>query len=569
MNPEEIDKIEQDYLRDEFGAHEEEKSEEAKETQSKRTIADGLVDLTLNSGIELYLDQLGEPQIAFPDQRVCYPIKSTTFKRWLSGKYWEQTQKGFSGETFLRTVASLEGKAYHEKNKIPLYNRLGLFENKLYYDLGDDTKVVEISGSGWNITDYCPIKFRRFAHQKEQVTPDHNGDLTELINFINISKPNDQLLLLTYILAICFPDIPRVLLSLIGDQGSAKSTALRVIRSLIDPSVTELLSPPSDINELGQMANHHYLLYLDNLSYLKDELSDSLCRLSTGIAFSKRRLYSDDEDIIFAQKIAVGISGVNLVATRADLLDRCLILSLERIPENSRRDETEFWTEFELAKPRILGGLFNTLSKVLGIYPNLKLIKKPRMADYAKYAASAAVALGYTADDFLSAYGENTGRQNQAAIESSPTAQVVIQFMSDKDYWEGLASELHDQLLQLATKLNLDIGGRDGFPKASNWLWRKITPIRPNLMALGIEPRLKDTESGSLIQLSKDDQNGSNTSSASIQSQNSTPDDNSASINASMPKDEITEPKTASMAAMQASKDTSDDSKEVEDELPF
>lgn len=125
----------------------------------------------------------------------------------------------------------------------------------------------------------------------------------------------------------------------------------------------------------------------------------------------------------------------------------------------------------------------------------------------------------------------------------------------------------------------MDIGGRDGFPKASNWLWRKITPIRPNLIALGIEPRLKDTEAGSLIQLSKDGQNGSNTSSASIQAQNLKPDDHPASINgssltdtsrnASTSEDEIIKPRTASMETMQATTDRLDSSKEVEGELPF
>ncbi len=151
--------------------------------------------------------------------------------------------------------------------------------------------------------------------------------------------------------------------------------------------------------------------------------------------------------------------------------------------------------------------------------------------------------------------------------------------MSDKDDWEGLASELHEQLLELATKLKLDIGGRDGFPKASNWLWRKITPIRPNLIALGIEPRLKDTESGSLIQLSKGSQNGSNISSASIQAQdlnlsdNSTPINSSSftdtSRNASMPKKKISDPRTASVEAMQVSLGSLDGFEDIEDIPPF
>lgn len=480
---------------------------------NQRTVADRLVDLALESGVELYLDQTQEPHITLPDKSIVgSPIKSAVFRRWLSGKYWEETKKGFSGEQFLRVVNSLEGRAFHEGKTIELFNRIAKIENTIYYDLGDDVRLVKITASGWEITDYCPVKFRRFNHQKVQIEPTSGGNLADVLRFINLKSENDKLLYLTYLVAVLIPDIPRVVLVNIGDQGAAKSTALRIARSLIDPSSSELLSPPSDITELAQASNHHFCLYLDNLSYLKDELSDTLCRLATGIGFTKRKLYTDADDILFNQKVAVGITGINLVAQRADLLDRCLILQYEGIPEDQRVDEDEFWQNFNREKPTILGALFDILSQVLNIIPDFKLPKKPRMADYGKYAAAAAVALGYRADQFLKAFSENINRQNQAAIESSPTAQVILQFMSDKDSWSGSSSELHQKLKELTEKLNLQVGGLDGFPKSSNWLWKRIMQVRPNLLALGITATKEDTEASSVIILIKSVQEGKNTS---------------------------------------------------------
>ena len=307
----------------------------------------------------------------------------------------------------------------------------------------------------------------------------------------------------------------------IGDQGAAKSTALRIARSLVDPSIAELLSPPSDIGELAQASNHHYCLYLDNLSYLRDDLSDALCRLATGIGFTKRKLFTNDEDVLFNQKAAIGITGINLVAQRPDLLDRCLILSFERIPEEKRIDEEDFWKNFTTEKPYILGAIFDTLSQVLRLIPTFKLPRKPRMADYAKYATASAVSLGRTADEFLNAFSENISRQNQAAIESSPTAQAILQFMSDKDNWSDSSLELHKQLKGIAEKSNLQIGGSDGFPKSSSWLWKRIMQIRTNLLSLGITATKTETEAGSTIKLSKSLQQSENTAiPASVTSSN-------------------------------------------------
>ena len=50
---------------------------------------------------------------------------------------------------------------------------------------------------------------------------------------------------------------------------------------------------------------------------------------STGL--SKRRLYTDDEDVIYRFRRCVGINGINIAATKPDLLERALILHLKRM----------------------------------------------------------------------------------------------------------------------------------------------------------------------------------------------------------------------------------------------
>lgn len=85
----------------------------------------------------------------------------------------------------------------------------------------------------------------------------------------------------------------------------------------------------------------------------------------TGSGFSKRQLYTDYDDIIYSFKRCLGFNGINLVATKADLLDRGLIIQLERIPDKKRHKIKDIWNGFNEIRPQLLGYIFDILVKVL------------------------------------------------------------------------------------------------------------------------------------------------------------------------------------------------------------
>ena len=287
----------------------------ASELVKQQKISDLLISLVLKRGCKFFLDQFGEPQVQLPDRpAVGYSISGAVFKRWVSGIYWKDFNEGFSNEIFSQVMAALEGKSQHEGIKVSLSNRIAKTIETIFYDIGDDINVVKITPSGWEVIRAEDPLFRRFTHQKVQSIPEKGGALEKILDYVNLKNPEDKILFLTYLVAILFCDIPRALIIATGEQGSAKSTLLRVIRKLIDPSRVDLLKMRSAMDELTQMASHHYCLYFDNLSYLSTESSDSLSGFVTGLGFSKRKLFSDDSDIIFELLVAVGLNGINLVA---------------------------------------------------------------------------------------------------------------------------------------------------------------------------------------------------------------------------------------------------------------
>ena len=81
------------------------------------------------------------------------------------------------------------------------------------------------------------------------------------------------------------------------------------------------------------------LSYYDNVSVIQDWISDLLCRAVTGSSFSKRALYTNDDDIYYSFKRKLGINGIDLAAINADLSDRAITLKPDRIDKLDRIKE--------------------------------------------------------------------------------------------------------------------------------------------------------------------------------------------------------------------------------------
>jgi hypothetical protein len=257
------------------------------------------------------------------------------------------------------------------------------------------------------------------------------------------------------------------------------------MKELIDPSELRLgFSVPRDVFEFAQTANHHLFLFYDNLTTMPLWFSDALSRAITGSSFSKRQLYTDDDDIIYSFQRIVALNGINQVVIKSDLLDRSILLHLERIPTNKRKEESVFWREFDEDKPLILGAIFDVLAKALQIYPTLDLPKLPRLADFARYGYAIAEAAGFGGDKFLQAYFKNIDGMHDAAIEANPLAQVVVEFMKDKSKWTGTAAKLLGLLTGIAVNMNLN-QSKD-WPKDAASFGKELNLIATNLQFKGI-----------------------------------------------------------------------------------
>jgi hypothetical protein len=255
----------------------------------------------------------------------------------------------------------------------------------------------------------------------------------------------------------------------------------RRLRALIDPSNMPMLRCKDDA-EIVQGLSHHFCPIIDNLSRLPEWLSDTLSRAVTGEGFTKRALYTNADDYIFAYKRVFVLTGIGLVLTKPDLLDRSIIIPLERIPDNQRRPEQVLNEEFEAARPRLFGAMLEMMAGAIREQRNVEVAKLPRMADFAKWAMAVSLGEGRDPEQFVSAFAANVSRQNDEALNASTVAIVLMTFLGDCTNWTGQPHELYASLKQKAEELKIPA---KSFPGSASAMGRQLREIRPNLTAVG------------------------------------------------------------------------------------
>jgi len=467
------------------------------EAKKKRELkqSEQLVRLVEGAGAELFTDhsEVGYCRMPIDDHEEVWPITGTGsggLQRWLGGQFRAIESKPPGAQAVHEAQMALDAIADFHGPTRALHNRVAWQpdERILWYDLADpEWRAVRIDAHGWSVEDRTPpeICFRRYQHQQPQVVPEHGGSATNLLNLVNIPL-NYECLFLCFVATSLLPDIPRPMLILVGPQGSAKTATARATRRCIDPSLAPLLSRPQDQGELAQQLYQHYAAFFDNLTSIPIWLSDCFCRAVTGEGYSKRRLYTDEDSVIFAYRRQVGLTAVSNPVNRPDLLDRSLIFNLHRLPAKKRVSEAELNKQLTAALPGIMGGIFDALSGAISRQADIDIPQPERMVDFTIWGAAVAPGLGYSSEQFLADYGQHVEDLNMIAIESQPFAEAIIQLMDENiEGWQGTASQLLKTCNDIAARKGIETETKL-WPGAPRWVRTRLDEAETNLAEIGI-----------------------------------------------------------------------------------
>lgn len=453
------------------------------EKREKPSGGDILIGLMKENVKLIFTNEVKESYAVFfiNDVQQVHPVRSSTFKQFLTGLFYSATGKGLSHETLSQVLGIAESMALFDGVNKKTFLRVGQIVSDIVYDLANDAwQSVVIGADGWEVQ-RSPVNMVRAANTMPQAMPERGGSINLLRPYLNTKNDRDFILIAVW-LAYCIaaPELPKPILCLHGSKGAGKSTFQRVLRRLVDPAAAELTSMPKHDEGFALQCDRNYLLSFDNLSRLSGSQSDFLCTVSTGGALSKRRLYSDNEETILRFCRPVTMSGINEVAERSDLLDRCILIELERI--TSRQSERRFWKRFDTVRGKILGALLDAVSYSMRA-DDVELPELVRMADFNEIGVKLAVGLGFTEEEFLSALHGNAETTVDMALKVHPLAICICELMESEGSFDGSSSELHKKLNNIAYKLRLG----KVFPKSAASLSRTLRTLITDLRSAGID----------------------------------------------------------------------------------
>lgn len=415
---------------------------DAKDAREKPpAAADILAGIATAGGATLFHDDAGTAYAAVGPRT--YRVRATTYRQHLIGQYRRLCAGRVpNAEAVAAALSAIEADAVHDGPERPVFVRVAGHAGKVYYHLADEAgTVIEIDAAGWRVCPDPPVRFWKSPGLLAVPMPEPGGAVAELKHFVNCPDADAFALLLGFVAACLLPDGPFPLLVLTGEQGSAKSFTAKVLKTIIDPTVAPIRTGPKEARDLMIAASRSRLLAFDNISTLPEWLSDALCRLATGGGFSTRTLYEDNEETVFDAKRPVVLNGIEDFVTRADLLERSVVLHHRHIPDGERRQETELWPAFEAARPKLLGALLGRVSAGLRALPGVDKTNLPRMADAAAFAVACEAGAGEP-PRFLAAYRANQRDAYDLALADSPVVGPLLAVMADRNEWQGTPTEL-------------------------------------------------------------------------------------------------------------------------------
>ena len=458
------------------------------------------IELAEDAGDELWLDQHEKPHVTY---RIVTKdgheltrhgaVASAGYKGVLSRRYYDAVPgKALHKEAASTAVALLEYKADESGLRFTSSLRVAEHNECIYVDLQQqDGSVVQIDQVGWRVVTNPPVRFVR-GSRGAMPLPEPGATLADFEKHFNLLPYNVvrtvAFMIGTFNMTGSYP-----ILFIEGEQGTCKSTLADMIVALTDPPIgpkDARFGFTRDEKDLHVTAKSSRVLCFDNISNIKAQEADALCRMATGAASSSRKLYTDDEEARQVVLRPVIATSIGLPSSRADLLSRCLRVRTEQV--KTRRTEDAVMRDFKKDQPKLLGFLFDCVSQALRNRDEVEEavdrgeIALPRMGDFGQFVEGASAKLGLERGEFSQLVEqEQTELQADSAL-THPVGAALFAYFSQRNPTpiDGSASKVLELLRSLSPN--------EPWWPAANKLRNELTRIAIGLRELGIEFEVND-----------------------------------------------------------------------------
>ncbi len=444
-----------------------------------------MVEILIAEDMKYIFDEDNKLYYLISNKVINHPVAVDTeeFKEFCLFNFYKKYDDTITDSAFKQSLSILKGSKKDEiTERVKLNNRVAFVDGAISHQLSQEN-IVRVSKNGVTIENESPELFKIFGHQESIPKPVFNNgkspveNLALIFDYANITDENQRILFQVSLIYGLIPDVPHPIDLFAGGPGSAKTTTSQIKKSLIDPvSRLKGFSLPRNEGDFLLMASQHYVLTIDNMPFIKNWQSDMFCKAVTGDATSRRRLYTDNEQILYRVRCCLVLNGLHVPTIKSDFLDRCILFNLNRVADKKRKEESVLNSQFVSNKPLILGAMYTILSEAMKIYENIEIENLYRMADFTKWGCAIAKAMGYSEKDFIRAYTENSKIIREELGSTNSLIDVLISYVNSRE--ERVISETPTELLTLlyahARKKLLNLSG---LPTNAVHLTRKLKEL--------------------------------------------------------------------------------------------
>lgn len=410
--------------------------------------------------------------VAIPREGARYARRLTALKHDVADAIYEHNGRTPSQNTINTAFNVLTGKA-SKSEAVQVHVRAAYLvdENAVYIDLQDGNgTIVRVSADGWEIAEpgATPVFTRSDgAGDTALPVPVDGGTREEFASLLSLAPDSREFRLIWgWLVASVFDDVARPLLWMTGEQGAGKTTRALMVLGLIDPAQALGGNPGRNERDDSTAAANSFVLSYDNLQEISAATSDWICRLVTGVALTRRALYTDDGTVTSVLKRTALATSINLpYGLGPDAVERLISVTFPRIPEAERATERGITRRYRAAKPALFGALLRDIS---GVLANLDDAEKdtrnlPRMADYAATLIALDTATG---GKFADAYLAAAESALVDRVNDDPFLTAVVDIAAERGKWHGRPRALARLARNRIPDLSVKIPGERGVNKA-------------------------------------------------------------------------------------------------------
>src|SRR5262249_310208 len=157
--------------------------------------------------------------------------------------------------------------------------------------------------------------------------------------------------------------------------------------------------------------------------------------------YGSRRFFVQGQEFTFFGYRPCMLGSIKPIVNEPDLISRTITIRPPRLVERDRREEEQFWPNFEAAKPRIFGALLDGLQSARLRRETVRLVRKPRLVDFGRWGTAAEPAFGWPEGAFVTALMANQEGATLERIEADGVASIILKIGRDGGGFEGTFTE--------------------------------------------------------------------------------------------------------------------------------